>query len=1523
MSDLVSIASSAVSAYQRALGTVSNNIANVDTEGYSKQEVDLNQNTPKLYGVSYLGTGVRFDGVRRLYDAFVEGSLRNANTDLGTQGSLVNYANRVVNVLGSEDVGLLSAFDKFFDAARQLGTDSSSIILRSQFLSKAEGLAGQFGNLSSQLDLVNQETQEAINAGLGKLNQLAEQLHVVNQQLRKSGYLERQPPALLDQRDQILRDMSKLAKIQVKEATNGEVTVSVGATITRGVIVNADGARKVSATFSDTAVGSVDLVVGRYSPTAETVSGLGGGEVAGLFNFRTQLLDPVYEQLDGLAKSIAHEVNQISREGIDLNGRDGGDLFAIDPRFKLTAVQGETRVLANPVVTDWAAYRPNELELSFRADAAQVNNITFTGNFFAGDQITVTLNGNAKRFTLIGPTGELGEELSRDSVIRQLNQFLQGGNGVSLDGAFGRQISVTSGAAQDLLVSSSLFGTYSFDISTTSRGGRLGNAETRGLWTVTDTVTKASASGINAVSINGMRIELNGTPRADELLRLSAQSRPSAGMRVVDMDPIRLAAAGRFRVIQDQFNPSGVGALVRESPQNYENDRLLALPNVTGADGITRLDNNALAEEAIAFDRLPARPIAMVPAGYSDVSLYLGELSGSPTDLQVFTRDGRHIAGRSMADALIATEEAALGRPLSNDERQSLIDQAGENFLRNARLAGASFVPEAGYSSQYLNAQQPNAYRDMSVFYGVKATVQHIPIYTEDHVIGSVERFAAAVESGVISTRTVAIGEDIFGANDLVLNGISMGRLGLEQIGLSVKLVASYSDELGREIRRVLTTAPTASLETGFYEVGPENLREWIYANPGWGLGETQEMRFGPATDSGSLTIHLQGEEQRILFKASTAAGTVTVGGVNVSVPAGRSAGQVAQLVAQSLTGAGFLTAPQGRELLAQDDGSLVIRYASTEGPVPIIVVSAGATGVGGSVITTRGSERVQVEVTAGWSGNEVGSAVARAIEQSGFISDLAGRSVSIQQDGSVLLELSPTESPRRRFDVDAGTTGVESSIVRDDGATGRLGSGEVQTLRFTGATRSGDVVIGGVVVALEAGDSPTEIAQKVATALRTGAPLATPPIAAFVNEVAGRHITMNDDGSLTVRFPAAEGDARKLVLTDRGATGVLASSEINEFRGLTVSVKDQRDLSGKVIGKNLAFEQSLLGQSGEQTLYFGEALAAGVLELGGVQVEVLKGTTGEEISALVKAALERKYGSSALAGSQREYLLNLDGSLTVRFPLASIENRLISIESSGNTGVSLRTEQRLAIPLGQEPRDEEVRLELGRSGTSLSLASLGFRTGVYLSGEVKEDLLVFATGPDAGSGFALNATYTQGSRDAVEALRAEPFEVVFTGSNQYQIIDLNTGSVVANRRYDPLQGIEYRGVALSLSGSPIRGDRFRVDGNQDGIGNNGNAIRIAELQNKKVVGGGVGLTFADAYGSTLNAVGNAAFQASVAKTALEVVRDQAVQARDKVSGVSLDEEAADLIRYQQAYQASAKVIQTANVLFDAILGIR
>jgi flagellar hook-associated protein FlgK len=132
--------------------------------------------------------------------------------------------------------------------------------------------------------------------------------------------------------------------------------------------------------------------------------------------------------------------------------------------------------------------------------------------------------------------------------------------------------------------------------------------------------------------------------------------------------------------------------------------------------------------------------------------------------------------------------------------------------------------------------------------------------------------------------------------------------------------------------------------------------------------------------------------------------------------------------------------------------------------------------------------------------------------------------------------------------------------------------------------------------------------------------------------------------------------------------------------------------------------------------------------------------------------------------------------------------------------------------------------------------------------------------------------------------------------------------------------GVQYRGLTVSFSTAPKAGDSFTLDGNTDGTGNNENMLRLADLERANLIAGKtIGATYID----HVNDMGNVARQATIAKEALTVVHDQAVTTRDQISGVSLDEEAANLIRFQQAYQASAKVMQVAGTLFDAVLAVR
>jgi flagellar hook-associated protein 1 FlgK len=130
---------------------------------------------------------------------------------------------------------------------------------------------------------------------------------------------------------------------------------------------------------------------------------------------------------------------------------------------------------------------------------------------------------------------------------------------------------------------------------------------------------------------------------------------------------------------------------------------------------------------------------------------------------------------------------------------------------------------------------------------------------------------------------------------------------------------------------------------------------------------------------------------------------------------------------------------------------------------------------------------------------------------------------------------------------------------------------------------------------------------------------------------------------------------------------------------------------------------------------------------------------------------------------------------------------------------------------------------------------------------------------------------------------------------------------------------ISYGGVSFVLSGVPANGDQFNVGANSNGTGDNRNALLLGALQAANTLVNGTS-SYQSAYGQLINAIGNKTRELEVTTAAADQQVTSAIQAQQEVSGVNLDEEAANLMRYQQAYQAAGKVMQTANKMFDVLL---
>jgi len=129
----------------------------------------------------------------------------------------------------------------------------------------------------------------------------------------------------------------------------------------------------------------------------------------------------------------------------------------------------------------------------------------------------------------------------------------------------------------------------------------------------------------------------------------------------------------------------------------------------------------------------------------------------------------------------------------------------------------------------------------------------------------------------------------------------------------------------------------------------------------------------------------------------------------------------------------------------------------------------------------------------------------------------------------------------------------------------------------------------------------------------------------------------------------------------------------------------------------------------------------------------------------------------------------------------------------------------------------------------------------------------------------------------------------------------------------------DYGNASFTFSGVPQDGDSFVIANNASGSGDNRNALALASLQTDGSLMGGPA-NYQDVFTGTIGSVGIQVRQAEAALSTQTALRDQAEQSLNAVAGVNLDEEAANLLRYQQAYQASAQVISTANELFQSLI---
>jgi flagellar hook-associated protein 1 FlgK len=314
------IALGAMEAGRGAVEITSNNIANVNTTGYSREQVNLLENAPVEVGNILFGTGVNLGQTTSVRDSLLEQRLDQENQSASQLNSFLGAMNQVQSLFNeTAGSGLQSPLTAFFNSLTQLSTDPSNVSYRNGVLTAGQNLAAAIRQDSSNLQSLQGNTDLSVVQTVNQVNQLTQQIAGLNVQISGLVSVGQDAGAFLDQRTQLIRQLSGLIDVSETNAGNGTLTIS-----TTGGTSMVDAGQSFALSTKVNANNTYHNVFFNATDITSTIS---GGSMGGLLQARDVAIPGVLNQLDTLAYNLETSFNSQSRAGFDANGNVGVDFF--------------------------------------------------------------------------------------------------------------------------------------------------------------------------------------------------------------------------------------------------------------------------------------------------------------------------------------------------------------------------------------------------------------------------------------------------------------------------------------------------------------------------------------------------------------------------------------------------------------------------------------------------------------------------------------------------------------------------------------------------------------------------------------------------------------------------------------------------------------------------------------------------------------------------------------------------------------------------------------------------------------------------------------------------------------------------------------------------------------------------------------------------------------------------------------------------------------------------------------------
>ena len=545
-------------AQQLAIEVTGQNIANVETEGYSRQDVTFEANTPRhaiKYGSMHqIGTGVRVAGIERAHDQFLFEQIMDEG-DLTGSTEVKKEIFEQLEVLFNEGSGrsLNDALSSFFASVHDLATNARGLSERADLVSKAEHLASTFNQTGKQLYTIQRNIDATIETEVVEINSLTTQIGKLNESIHANEPASQyKANDLRDNRDRLVKELSKKIDIQLIEESDNQISL----TLKDGTaLVLKDRVFKLSTSLNGDNDSFKDVNIEYGSGLKNITSTITGGELRGYLDMRDTEVKSVLDKMNILSASFIQEFNGIHRAGFGIDGSSGLDFFSPldvtvdhDADNTGTAVVSMTNASPTTVSVDEfeiAFTSNNKFTLNNLTTNASSGTFTFTtgSTFNIKDGFAVTISGSAVSGDKVtfSVSEDAASGMSVSSTITANTRKIAAGTTTNGDGANALLMaSLQNELVFNSVTLSSGSGSYTFD--------EYYNAvvSTIGIGSFSAQATLRQQEGI-MLQLNSRRESISGVSIDEEMIKMiKFQQAYNASARMISVVDEMLDALNRM-----------------------------------------------------------------------------------------------------------------------------------------------------------------------------------------------------------------------------------------------------------------------------------------------------------------------------------------------------------------------------------------------------------------------------------------------------------------------------------------------------------------------------------------------------------------------------------------------------------------------------------------------------------------------------------------------------------------------------------------------------------------------------------------------------------------------------------------------------------------------------------------------------------------------------------------------------------------------------------------------------------------